>query len=134
MFGLAKGVGGQKVEAGSYWNLESGERVELTQGGTLPGGSGDAYYRIPPAGVLLMAPVLGLTYAIFLPFIGIAMVATATGRRLFGGVTESLWKAASFGWQPSEAYLLGKKGKRAKRGTKEDKRASHDKGNDATTH
>lgn len=134
MFGLAKGFGGQKVEAGSYWNLETGERVELTQVGTLPGTTTDVYYRIPPTGVLLVAPVLGLTYAIFLPFIGIAMIATAASRRMFGGLSEGIWKAAAFGWQPSEAYLLGKKAKRTKRPKKSPKTTDQEKGTDATTH
>jgi hypothetical protein len=66
--------------------------------------------------MFLIAPVLGLLYALFLPFIGIAMLLALVGRKLFGGLLDGLWKTAAFGWRPREAYLLGrKKGRRAKK-------------------
>ena len=128
MLGLATFKGGEKVPPGHYWNVDTGDQVAMTAPGSLPGGPEDRYYRIPPAGVLAMAPLLGLAYAVFLPFVGIAMVAGAVGRKLLGGVTEQVWKAASFGWQPTEAYLTGKpskkRGRRAKAAEKEQEPAT----------
>jgi hypothetical protein len=108
MIGLAH-TGGQIVGAGNYWNFTTGERVHVRDSRTLPGDAETTYYRLPPLAMLLAAPLLGLAYAMFLPFIGIAMLITLIGRKLFGGVLDGLWKTAAFGWRPSEAYLLGRK-------------------------
>lgn len=114
MFRLAH-AGGQVVGAGSYWNFTTGDRVEVRDSGMLPGDAEAMYFRLPPLAMILVAPVLGLLYALFLPFIGIAMLAALVGRRLFGGLLDGFWKVAAFGWRPSEAYLLGRrKGRRVK--------------------
>ena len=108
MFRLAH-TGGQIVGPGNYWNFSTGERVEVSDNTKLPGDSETSYYRLPPLAMLFVAPMLGLAYAVFLPFIGIAMLFTLLGRKLFGGLLEGLWKTAAFCWRPSEAYLLGRK-------------------------
>ncbi len=120
MFGLSR-RGGEMVGPGDYWNLTTGERVHLTSESVLPGDAMTGYHKLPPLAMLLLAPFLGLLYALFLPFIGIAMLIGVVARKLFGGFVEGLWRAASFGWRPSEAYLLGRKGKKA------DKKAAEDK-------
>jgi hypothetical protein len=114
MLGLKK-IGGQRVKAGNYWNLATGERIHIDEGGALPGDAGAVYYKLHPAVMLFAAPVLGLIYAVFLPFIGIAMLFVVAFRKVFGGAAESLWRGASFGWKPSEAYLAGKKHKKGKK-------------------
>ena len=102
--------GGHKTEKGTYWNIRSGERVVLEQEGMLPGEG--TYIKAPTAVVLLAGPVLGLLYAIFLPFIAIAMTVTVVARK----AAEAGAHAASFGWRPVEAYLAGrKKGRTAKK-------------------
>lgn len=101
--------GGETVKAGEYWDLYSGERVSLAAEGTLPGGDGVTFTRLPTVVVLLLAPIAGLLYAIFLPFIGIAFVVDLGARALLEGAGNTLGQAASFNWRPSEAYLLGKK-------------------------
>jgi hypothetical protein len=53
--------------------------------------------------------VLGLLYAAFLPFIGIAMLVKLVAQKAGGGVMEMVHGSASFGWRPSESYLSGKK-------------------------
>jgi hypothetical protein len=102
-------TGGQTVSAGNYWNFSTGERVHVRNSETLPGDADTSYYRLPPVAMLLLAPLLGLVYAVFLPLIGIAMLVTLLGRKLFGGLLDGFWKTAAFGWRPSEAYLLGRK-------------------------
>ncbi len=111
MLGLKK-IGGEAVGKGNYWNFSTGERVHIEAEGVLPGDAGITYYKAPPAAMLVAAPVLGLLYAVFLPFIGIAMLTAVAGRKVLGGLVPGLWKGATFGWKPSEAYLAGKKKKK----------------------
>jgi hypothetical protein len=114
--------GGYKAEAGTYWNMMNGERVDLDQAGVLPGDAGTNYIKAPMAVMLAAAPVIGLVFAVFLPFIGIVMSAAQAGRKLAGGVTSAAAGSTSFGWRPVEAYLAGRKRKkeaREKKGTKE---------------
>jgi len=90
-------------------------RIDITEEGTLPGEGGLVYYRMPAAAIIVLAPVLGLLYAAFLPFIGIAMLVKLVGQKAGGGVMEMVHGSASFGWRPSESYLTGKKEKEAKK-------------------
>ena len=113
MLGL-KRIGGERVGKGNYWNLSTGERVHIEETGILPGDASKTYYRFHPAVVLVAGPALGLAYAIFLPFIGIAMAVAVLSKKLFVGVTNRVWQGAAFSWKPSEAYLAGKKRKAGK--------------------
>ncbi|MFO0752125.1 MAG: hypothetical protein U0411_02205 [Thermodesulfovibrionales bacterium] len=106
-----KHIGGERVNRGSYWNFSTGERVTLTGGGVLPGDGTVTYYRANPLFVLFAGPLLGLVYAVFLPFIGIAALLKIAGEHIFGRIVRESAKAAHFGWRPSEAYLTGKKHK-----------------------
>ena len=65
---------GSRVGKGTYWNFSNGERVDIGSEGILPGTGGAVYYRMPATGIVMLGPILGLLYAAFLPFIGIAMV------------------------------------------------------------
>ncbi|MEJ2695425.1 MAG: hypothetical protein P8013_02140 [Candidatus Sulfobium sp.] len=114
-----KNIGGESVKAGTYWNFSTGDRVQMESAGILPGNESHSYYKFPPAVVLILGPVLGLAYAVFLPFIGIAMLAGVLGKKVFGGAVETARKGATFSWRPSEAYLAGKKGEPEEK--KEDK-------------
>ena len=106
---MLKHNGGERVGKGTYWNLGNGERVDIQEEGVLPGNEKKTYYRMPAAAVIVAAPVLGLMYAMFLPFIGIAMAVKLVGQKIGGGVMETVQGSASFGFRPSESYLAGKK-------------------------
>ena len=106
--------GGDRVGKGTYWNLTNGERIDITEEGTLPGGRERHFYRMPAAAVLVAAPVLGLLYAAFLPFIGIAMLVKLVAQKVGGGVMETVQSSASFAWRPSESYLSGRKNRAKK--------------------
>jgi len=101
--------GGQAAKSGFYWNARTWAITMLErQGGVLPGGAEDRYARIPVLAMLVVAPFMGAAYVMFLPFIGIAMVADFVARRLGRGVkTGALAMAAvvSPQWRPGEAYL-----------------------------
>ena len=100
--------GGELVDKGSYWNFSTGERVIVDESQVLPGNAESVYYKFRPIFMLLIAPVLGLAYAMFLPFIGIAMTASLLVKKTAEVVGGGLSRAAVFGWRPSEAYLAGK--------------------------
>ena len=108
---MLKHNGGDRVGKGTYWNLTNGERIDIRDEGTLPGDVKKAYYRMPAAAIIVAGPVLGLMYAAFLPFIGIAMLVKLVAQKAGGGVMELAHGGASFGWRPSESYLAGRKKK-----------------------
>jgi hypothetical protein len=111
---MLKHNGGERVGKGTYWNLGNGERVDIQDEGILPGNGKKTYYRMPAAAVVVAAPVLGLLYAAFLPFIGIAMLVKLVGQKIGGGVMETVQGSASFAWRPGESYLSGRKRKEKK--------------------
>jgi hypothetical protein len=113
--------GGHTVKAGTYWNLANGNRVQMEQEGALPGSGQTRYIKAPVAVMLMAAPVIGLLFAVFLPFIGIAMTLGLIGKKLANTVTEAAAGSMSFGWRPIEAYLAGKKRKNEARAKKDRK-------------
>jgi len=115
--------GGHKVAAGTYWNLTNGSRVQMDQEGALPGSGQTRYIKAPVAVILMAAPVIGLVFAVFLPFIGIAMTLSLIGKKLVDGVASAAAGSMSFGWRPIEAYLSGRKRKKEARERKSDKGA-----------
>jgi hypothetical protein len=108
--------GGRKVGKGTYWDLRKGHRVDIAHEGILPGDESSNYIRMPVGAMLLLGPIIGLLYAILMPFIGVATIATLAGRKVFAGLYNIAAKTISFGWRPTIAYLTGKKKK--KQGTK----------------
>ena len=115
--------GGNKVAAGTYWNLANGNRVNMEQEGVLPGDGKTRYIKAPVAVMLMAAPAIGLVFAVFLPFIGIAMTLSLIGKKLVDGVASAAAGSMSFGWRPIEAYLAGRKRKKVAREKKSDKGA-----------
>ncbi|HEX9136557.1 MAG TPA: hypothetical protein VF905_06390 [Nitrospirota bacterium] len=104
--------GGNKVGKGTYWDLANGRRIDVVSEGVLAGNGTATYVRMSSAVMLLSGPVIGLLYAILMPFIGIATVVTLAVRKVLGGLYDLAAKSISFGWQPKNAYLAGKKKKK----------------------
>ena len=74
-------------------------------------------------GRALAAPFIGLFYVIALPFLFVHTLLVELGGMAAEGVARALDAAgatAVFGWRPSEAYLSGRKEKRAKKGKGKD--------------
>lgn len=116
--------GGHTVKKGTYWNIANGQRVECTGQDILPGASGTRYVRMPTAAILAAGPVIGLLFAAFLPFIGIAMTLALVSKKLVEGIVHVAVKSTSFGWRPIEAYLDGKH-RRQKEGRGSSKHDKH---------
>jgi hypothetical protein len=73
--------------------------------------------------MLAAAPILGLLFAVFLPFIGIVMSVAQAGRKVAEGVTSATAGSMSFGWRPIESYLAGRKRKKEAREKKQEKQS-----------
>lgn len=116
-------TGGHTVQAGTYWNLANGSRVQMAQEGVLPGDGNTRYLKAPVVVMLMAAPLLGLVFAMFLPFIGIAMTLNLAGKKLVQGVASAAAGSMSFGWRPIEAYLAGRRNKKEVRARKDEKDA-----------
>ena len=106
--------GGHKVPKGTYWNLAGGQRVDVGNESILPGDNRVIYVRMSTVAVLLAGPIIGLLYAVFLPFIGIAMTLVLITRKLISGLVHVAVKSTTFGWRPIEAYLDGKQRRKMK--------------------
>jgi hypothetical protein len=104
--------GGERAKAGFYLNLESWEVTTLSgkNGGTLPGGRDARFMRVPTIGLLVFAPLMGAAYAMFLPFIGIALTAQWATTKAMAGVREashSVMGTMTPAWRPGEAHFTG---------------------------
>lgn len=61
-------------------------------------------------GIMVAAgPVVGLIFAVALPFVGVAALLWAVAGRVLGPAHTPAY--ATFGWRPSESYLAGRKKK-----------------------
>ncbi len=107
--------GGHRVGKGTYWDLRKGHRLDISHEGVLPGDETTTYFKMSSGVMLLLGPVVGLLYVILMPIIGIATVAAVAVRKVLGGMYNLVAKSISFGWQPMNAYLSGKKKKKEKK-------------------
>lgn len=94
--------GGETVKAGFYWNRGKwGAEIIPAEGGALPGHDETRYNRIPWPVLLVAAPVMGGAFAMFLPFIGVAML-VQFGYRAITGRRGSPRGAGQTGSRPSD--------------------------------
>lgn len=105
---------GERAKAGYYFSPRSWEVHPVpADGERLPGEAGQAWFAIPTAAALVLTPVLGLTFLMFLPFIGFYLTIEAALRpltRVLRREATELAATMSPGWQPGEAHLTGKPG------------------------
>ncbi len=100
--------GGNAAKAGVYFNRRQLAFASLPDNGVLPGTAADEYREIPAIAMLALGPMLGLAYAIFLPFIGLAM-AVGTLMQKLAQPTLAALEAAARGlrpaWHPAMSFL-----------------------------
>lgn len=106
---MFKYKGSERVGKGTYWNLLSGRRTDVSDKGILPGDKKSTFIRVPSGLMLIVGPILGLLYVIFLPFVAIAIMVTLLVKKMAEGIFHLARNFVSFGWRPTEAYLGGKK-------------------------
>ncbi|HEX9592805.1 MAG TPA: hypothetical protein VGB12_05585 [bacterium] len=100
---------GEAVTRGAYWNVATGELVHCDAATEILPGERMTYLKVHPAALLLLGPILGLAFVLFLPFIGFAMIAHTITSKLLTALGAHLAREAGFRWHPSMAYLTGKK-------------------------
>lgn len=110
---MARYTSGMQVRSGYYWNPGTWTVVPVPRdGGTLPGGTGDRWMRMPLLAVVFLLPVMGGLFVVFLPFIGFALFLYAIARMATGVFRRGAADLASTvtpGWRPGEAHLTGKR-------------------------
>lgn len=122
--GFARGAdmitykGGKYAEKGLYWDPMDGHRVRMRSGGVLPGDESKVYVRISTGGLLLVAPLFGMMYVLFLPLFGIGVfivswlviIINALAKLAMSGLqscSRVVSRGTSFSWRPGKAHLTG---------------------------
>lgn len=103
---------GHTVGKGMYRDSASRQRVDVPGQEVLTGRGAATYAGMSSGIMLLTGPVMGLLYAVLMPFIGIVTVAALAAGTLATGFYNLAVKSVSFGWRPGNAYLSGKKKKK----------------------
>lgn len=103
--------GNQQAKAGFYFNMDTWHVSTLSgEGGLLPGPSDTRYLRLPLPVLLVAAPLMGAAFAMFLPFIGIAMVLDFVAKKAWAAMREAAhgsMMAMSPRTRTGEAYFTG---------------------------
>ncbi len=74
--------GTETVKPGFYWNPTQWEVTTIEKkGAPLPGDEDTRYHRIPLPLILLLGPVMGAAYVIFLPLIGFGLFFGFVGKK-----------------------------------------------------
>jgi hypothetical protein len=109
---MARFNGGSSVPGGYYWNPRRGSVTPVREDGdVLPGTPADRYVRIHWLAALLLAPIVGGLFVVFLPFIGFAMLFQWAFRKLTGTAREGARDLAATvvpGWRPGEVHMTGR--------------------------
>ena len=115
-------TGGTKANYGFYWSMQAWDMAMIpAEGGLLPGGSTVTYTRIPTVLFLLMAPMMGALYVVFLPVAGFALVfghLFSSVKTLATDAFMHIAVAVSPSWAPGEAYLAARTREKAAKATK----------------
>lgn len=109
-------TGTQNADAGLYYTVRPFTLTTLDQNGPLPGAADRLYHRVPMILMLALAPLLGLAFVIFLPFIGFAMVARIAGEKAVGLAGQFPTQGARVlqpAWAPARAFLTRAKAAKA---------------------
>ncbi len=120
--------GGTVVEKGLYWNPLDGQRLDMRKRGILPGDESKNYLKISPVGLLVVAPLFGMTYVMFLPLFGIGVFLISCLVRTIGSLAavaspgvrvcrRIAGRSVFFGWNPSRAYFTSVR-KKKRRGVR----------------
>ncbi len=104
---ITKHAGGEAVKGGIYWSMGAGEFISVPkEGGRLAGGRQDSYLKAPLPVVLVVGPIMGLAFAIFLPLSGLLVLIPFLADKLRGAMAPSAAHVAvGASMQPGVSYL-----------------------------
>jgi hypothetical protein len=92
---------GTTVNGGYYLNRDAWDLVAINgKEGVLPGADGQRYLKLPVWAVLVLAPLLGSMFVMFLPMIGFVLVFMHLGRLS--------WSLVARLRRPDEVHSAGK--------------------------
>ncbi len=101
--------GGELAKKGTYLDTREWEFVSIPQEGDyLPGRDDQSFVRVPLALMLVLGPILGLLFVIFLPMAVPLVVGMLLVQRLRGRaptLRDSAVRVATYSQQPGMAYL-----------------------------
>lgn len=100
--------GNEKVEPGIYFCFRQLSFKSLDEEGRLPGTPECVYRQVPAVALLVIGPLLGLAYAIFLPLIGFVMlgrIVLAKLAEVTADVALASLRVLRPAWQPARAFL-----------------------------
>lgn len=100
--------GRERVEPGIYFSFEHLSFVSMDETGQLPGGPETAYRRVPAVALLVVGPLVGLAYVIFLPLISFVMLGAAVASAVAGlarDAARATVRVLQPAWQPARAFL-----------------------------
>jgi len=125
--GRLRKVGGEVVEAGTYWNFQTGKKVKIEQKGLLPGGPSHSYYKAPPLLILAIAAGTAHLFMYVIPKFStqlysayaenlvtmyviadfVFIIAAITGLFIAGArdIFGSAWQFPSFDWIRGRSYI-----------------------------
>jgi hypothetical protein len=101
-------TGTETVAPGLYFNLHQVAFKSLDEEGPLPGTREDTWRAVPTLMLLVVGPLMGLAFVVFLPLICVAMVGWllgVKGVRVTAAVTRAATRVIKPGWEPSLAFL-----------------------------
>jgi hypothetical protein len=109
---MARYTGGSRVPGGYYLSSRHWSITPVAgDGSTLPGTSQDRYVRISWVAALLLAPILGGLFVVFLPFVGLAIFLKWVWTKVTGSAREGAMDLAATvtpGWRPGEVHMTGR--------------------------
>ena len=100
--------GNEIVDAGIYLNVRELAFKSLDEEGRLPGDAAAVWRRVPAMVLLVVAPVVGLLFVVFLPLIGFLMLGMVALRWAAGHAAEALTGTVRVlrpAWQPALSFL-----------------------------
>ena len=119
---MARYAGGSLAGHGFYWSAGAWDMAMVpAEGGLLPGNAARGYTHIPTFLFLLMAPIMGALYVVFLPFAGFALLASFLFKAIASVATGAFMRTAvlvSPHWAPGEAYLASRRNEKAAKAAK----------------
>lgn len=93
---MASYAGGSTAKGGYYWSTSRWSLTAVAdEGGVLPGSRSERYTRVPVWAALLLTPVMGGLFVIFMPFIGLFLTVKALARIVTGGARKSAAELAA---------------------------------------
>jgi hypothetical protein len=111
---MAKLNAGTPVKRGYYFSMKHWSVNPIEKDGTVLHGEADEkFIPVPLPVAVMLAPVLGAVFLMFMPLIGFYLVgqrALQPVARMFRKSTAEIAASMSPGLQPGEAHLAGRRG------------------------